>query len=173
MEFIMKKHKNGLLVPEHAHFIEKFSVIKFKNHDRRLRNKPYDILEEVCISGINCLLNVGITLMWNLIIGDSAAHFDNLNAKIGVGSDATAADATQTDLQDINAEWASMDAGYPSVSGQTVTFSGTFADTEAEFHWQECAVRNVTPTLMNRVVSDKGTKVSGEEWVARLAITLS
>jgi len=175
MEFFIKRRKSGLLAIENGHFIEKFTVIKFKTKAKRLENKPYDILENICESKINCLLNVGITEMWNVIIGDSADTFDNVNAEIGIGSDDTAAAAAQTGLLDVAAEWAAMDGAYPSVLNQTATWSGTFIDGEAEYAWKECAVRNgaVAPITMNRVVSDKGIKGAGEEWVARLAITLS
>ena len=175
MHFFFRKRKSGLLAIEHGFFVEKFTVIKYKSREKHLENKPYDILDEICERGINCLVNGGITEMWNLIIGDSADTFAEANAEIGVGNDNTAAAAAQDDLISVTAEWKAMDAGYPSVSNQTITFSGTFPDGDGEFQWYECGVRNgaVAPVLMNRVVSDKGTKAAGEEWVARLQITLS
>ena len=57
--------------------------------------KPYEVLE----GEGNCLLNTGIDEMWDLITGDSANHFNNASAQIGVGDSNTAANATQTDLQ--------------------------------------------------------------------------
>lgn len=175
MNFFIKKRKSGLLAADHGYFIEKFTVIKFKNKARRIEDKPYDILEAICERGINCLLNGGITAMWNLMAGLSADHYSEAAAAIGIGSTATAASAAQTNLLDASAVWKAMDAGYPTVANQTITFSGTFADGQAEFAWQECAVRNgnATPVVMNRVVSSKGTKGAGEEWVARLQITLA
>ena len=175
MNFFIRKRKSGLLAVEHGYFVEKWSVIKFKDKEKRIQNRPYDILEAICERGINCLLNGGITEMWNIIIGDSADTYAEANAEIGVGDDDTAAAAAQDDLISVTAEWVAMDAGYPTVAAQTVTFSGTFIDGAGEYDWNECAVRNgaVAPILMNRVVAAKGTKAAGEEWVARLAITLS
>ena len=168
----MKRRKSGLEVLEHAGYIEKFTVIKYKSVDRAYEKKPYDILESICEGGINCLLNAGITLLLNLLIADG----DNFAAaEIGVGDDATAASAAQTDLLDAGAEWAAMEATFPSVADQTVTFQGQFGDGEAEFHWQECAVKQATgvTTVLNRVVADKGTKAAGEVWSAKLQITLT
>lgn len=169
----MKRRKSGLEVLEHAGYIEKFTVIKYKSADRAYEKKPYDIIEDICEGGINCLLNAGITLLLNLLIAGSSDDF--AAAEIGVGDDNTAAAAAQTALQDAGAEWAAMEATFPSVSGQTVTFQGQFADGEAEFHWQECAVKQATgaTTLLNRVVADKGTKAAGEVWSAKLQITVS
>lgn len=175
MEFFLRRRKSGLVSAEHGYFIEKFTVIKYKDREKHLENKPYDILEAICERGINCLLDAGITQMWNLIIEAEADGFGNADAEIGIGSTATAAVHTQSNLLDGSAEWKAMDGGYPTVVGPIATWSGTFEDGAAEYHWQECAVRNgaVSPIVMNRVVSDKGTKSAGEEWVARLAITLS
>ena len=154
---------------------EKLTIEKYKSHADRLANKPYEVVEEVCIGGINCLLNAGITEIWNLVINASTYHPDNTNAQLGVGDSDTAADAAQTDLQAaVNKDYNAMDASYPIVADQTVTFSATFGSAEANFAWNECAVRyGAAGTVFNRIVSAKGTKVDGEEWVARLAITLS
>ena len=158
---------------EHGYFIEKFTAIKYKNAERALEGKPYDILTNVCEMGINCLLNAGITQIWDLLIKTNENHYDA--PQIGVGSTATAADPVQTNLLDAGAEWAVMEATYPSVAGSVITFQGQFADGAAEFHWQECAVRQAgaATIVLNRVVADKGTKAAGEVWSAKLQITLS
>lgn len=153
-------------------FKEIFTVTKYRNDEDYKKGKAYQILIDIYEGKINCMLNAGITELWDLVIGGSAEHLDNSNAQIGVGDDATAADPTQTDLQDAGAEWATMEATFPSISNQKVTFAGSFADGEAEFHWQECAVRyGAAGTVLNRVVADKGTKAAGEVWVAKLEIT--
>jgi hypothetical protein len=174
MEWFMKRRKSGLETIEKAHVIEAYSVIKFRSIEKALEKKPYDILTNVCESGVNCLLNAGITLALNLIIGASAAHFSA--PQIGVGADDDpAAAATQTALNDGSAEWAAMEGGFPAVSGSVVTFQGQFTDGQAQFHWLECAVKQATgaTTLLNRVCADKGTKAAGEVWSAKLAITLT
>lgn len=173
MEWFIKRRKNGLETIEKAHVVETYSVIKFKNIEKALEKKPYDILTNICESGINCLLNAGITQVWRLLI---AANADNFSAaQIGVGSTATAASAAQTNLLDGSADWTTMENSYPSVSGSIVTFQGQFGDGHAEFNWKECAVRQAGAgtTVLNRVVSDKGTKTAGEVWSAKLQITLT
>ena len=150
---------------------EILTITKYKSEEDYRKGKHYEEIVEEFDAG-NCLLNAGMTLMWQLITGDSVLHFDNSNAELGVGSDNTAADPTQTDLL-ADGTWKAMEATYPQVANHTITFQSEFGSAEANFHWQECGVRNVTPTLMNRVVADKGTKVSGEVWTAKLQITLS
>lgn len=173
MEFYLKKRKSSLMAAENGYFVEKFTVIKFKDIYKASDNKPYDILENICENKINCLLNAGITQVWNLLIKSNEDHFDA--AQIGVGNSSTAAAATQTDLQGASKDWHAMEVSYPSVSNQTITFQGQFGDGHAEFNWLECAVRQAGngTTLLNRVVSDKGTKAAGEVWSAKLQITLS
>jgi len=174
MEFIIERRKSGLEVIEKASYIETYSVIKYRNIKKALDKKPYDILKSVCEKGVNCLLDAGITLLWNLVIGASAAHFSA--AEIGVGADDTpGALHTQTALEDAGAEWAAMEGGFPAVADQTVTFQGQFGDGDAEFHWLECAVKQATgaTTLLNRICADKGTKAAGEVWSAKLEITLA
>ena len=174
MEWFSKRRKSGLEVIERGHVVETYSVIKYKDGDKAYWNKPYDILTNECVSGVNCLLNAGITLLLNLLIGNSADNFSA--AEIGVGADDDpVASAAQTALNDAGAEWAAMEATFPSVSGSVVTFQGQFADGAAEFNWLECAVKQATgaTTLLNRVCADKGTKAAGEVWSAKLQITLT
>ncbi len=205
-----------------------WTVVKYRNDEDYKKNKPYQILVEVC----NSLLNAGITRFFELITGASALHYDNTNAQIGVGSNAgpswqastayslgdvvepttpdgnvyecttagtsggtepswvtgegntttdntvvwtchtKTANAAQDDLIGNDKSWSAMDATFPQVSGQKMTFQGDFGSAEANHDWKECAVRyGTTGVVMNRVVADKGTKSSGEIWVAKLEIT--
>lgn len=150
---------------------EKLTVTKYKNEQDRKDNKPYEVVEEVCEKG-NCALNAGMTLMWQIIAGLSVATYASDNAELGIGSDNTAADPTQTDLL-ADGTWKAMEADYPSVTNQTITFRAEFGINDANFHWWEYGVRNANNVLMNRIVSDKGTKLVGEVWLAELSITLS
>lgn len=154
-------------------FTETYTVIKYKNAYMALKMKPYDILTNVCDRGINCLLDAGITQIWNLLIAANANNFSA--AQIGVGDSDTAAVHTQTNLQGSNTDWHAMEANYPAVADQTITFQGQFGDGHAEWNWLECAVRQAGngTTVLNRVVSDKGTKAAGEVWSAKEQITLS
>jgi len=122
----------------------------------------------------NILLNEGITEIWNLVIGASANHFDNSNAQIGVGDSTTAEDATQTDLLGTNTAYVGMDAGYPQVSGNKVSFRATFDGNTGNFDWNEFTVKHGTSGInLNRKVEAKGTKASGETWTVTVEITLS
>ena len=82
--------------------------------------KPYEVVE----GEGNCLLNIGIDEMWDLIVGDSANHFNNASAQIGVGDSSTAADATQTDLQAAtNKTYKAMESGGTWTLEVTITLS--------------------------------------------------
>jgi len=149
----------------------RWKIEKFLNDEDVLNNKPYEIDEW---DG-NVLLNEGITAMLTLIIGGAETSFANANAELGVGNSSTAANSTQTDLLGGSTEWNAMDASYPQVSGQIVTFRSTFGSTEANFAWEEFSVRNgsVANKNLNRKVTSKGTKASGETWILTLTIELS
>jgi len=135
--------------------------------------KPYEVRE---IDG-NCLLNSGIDEMWDLITGvvSGATHiFDNAAATIGVGDSATAAAATQTDLQAAtNKTYKGMESGYPTSTTQKVTLKSSFGSGDANYAWQEWVVKQATSTnCLNRKVESLGTKSSGT-WTLEVTITLS
>jgi hypothetical protein len=135
--------------------------------------KPYEVRE---IDG-NCLLNSGIDEMWDLITGvvSGATHiFDNAAATIGVGDSATAAAATQTDLQAAtNKTYKGMESGYPTSTTQKVTLKSSFGSGDANYAWQEWVVKQATSTIcLNRKVESLGTKSSGT-WTLEVTITLS
>ena len=159
---------------EKGKFVEVLTITKYKNQEDRDKNKSYEKIVEKCENG-KCLLNAGITKMWNLIIGADEAEYDNATSEIGIGDSNTAADPTQTDLQaETNKTWKAMAATYPQVSNQKVTFQAEFGSDDANYDWEECAVRQTgANVLMNRIVASKGTKTSGEVWTAKLEITLS
>lgn len=131
---------------------------------------PYEVIEGVG----NCLLNTGIDEMWDLIVGDSANHFNNTGAQIGVGDSNTAAAATQTDLQAAtNKTYKGMDSGYPTSTTQKATFKASFGASEANYTWNEWVVRQSTSVkCLNRRVDSMGTK-SGGTWTLEVSITLS
>lgn len=132
--------------------------------------EPYEIRE----GEGNCLLNTGIDEMWDLIAGDSANHFNNAGAQIGVGDSSTAADPSQTDLQaSTNKAYKGMESGYPTSTSQQATFKVSFGDTEANFAWNEWVVKQATSgKCLNRKVASLGTKSSGT-WTLEVNITLS
>jgi hypothetical protein len=132
--------------------------------------KPYEVIE----GEGNCLLNVGIDEMWDLIVGDSANHFNNASAQIGVGDSSTAANATQTDLQAAtNKTYKGMETGYPTSTSQKATFKASFGTSEANYAWNEWVVKQSTSgKCLNRKVESLGTKSTGT-WTLEVSITLS
>jgi len=166
----LDKPRIGAYIPrkEKAKWRAKWRILKFaedwRKHAATLQEalakgiKPIEVLE---FEG-NVLLNEGINEIWQLVIGGSANHFDNANSQIGVGDGTTAEDASQTDLVGTNTAYKGMDSGYPSVSGQTVTFQATFGDAEANFAWEEITVRHASTLInLNRKQQSMGTKASG------------
>jgi len=148
-------------------------VEKYKDNEAYQAGKAYEVIERPG----NLLLNEGITEMLNLLIGATATAFNNANAKIGVGNSATAAATTQTGLQGTSKLYKAMDAGYPSVSAQTVTWRATYGADEAAFAWNEFTVANgaddAAKNLNRKVDVTIGTKGSSPTWVISLAVTIS
>jgi len=124
----------------------------------------------------NVALNEGLQQLIDVIGGiSSPTLWDNSNARVGVGNSSTAADPTDTGLIGGSTAFAAMDGGYPQRSAQTASWKGTFGDGTAEFAWEEFTVDNgaVGGISLNRYVTSKGTKGSGETWVLTVEITFS
>jgi hypothetical protein len=68
-----------------------------------------------------------------------------------------------------------MDATYPQVAANVLTFRSTFGTSEAHFAWQEWGVFNASTggTMMNRKVESLGTKTSSQSWQITVTITLA
>jgi hypothetical protein len=132
--------------------------------------QPYEVIK----GEGNCLLNSGIDEIWDLVCGDSANHFNNAGAQIGVGDSNTAANATQTDLQAAtNKTYKGMDSGYPTSTSQKATFKASFGANDANYTWNEWVVKQATSgKCLNRKVESLGTK-SGGTWTMEVNITLS
>ena len=144
-----------------------------KAADRKAGFPPDEVVEKKD----NLLLNAGIEALLNLLVGNSVTDFGPGNAYIGVGDSTTAATASQTGLQaSSNKDYQGMESGYPSVTGQTVTFRSIWASAEGNFDWNEWTVANGSSdsaTNLNRKVAALGTKASGSEWTLTVAITVS
>lgn len=142
--------------------------------DRKAGLPPDEVVEKKD----NLLLNAGIEVLLNLLTAEgSPTAFSSGNAYIGVGDSTTGAAAGQTGLQaSSNKDYQSMESGYPSVAGQTVTFRSIWASAEGNFAWNEWTVANGSSdsaTNLNRKVAALGTKASGSEWTLTVAITVS
>lgn len=134
--------------------------------------QPY---EERVIEG-NLLVNNGIQIMEDALIGVGITAFSNANARIGVGDSTTAAAATQTDLQAAtNKLRKAMDATFPSRAAQTLSFKSSFTAAEANFAWQEWGVFNAASgatSMLNRKVESLGTKTTGT-WTLQADISIT
>jgi hypothetical protein len=138
----------------------------------------------------NLLLNGGINILWNVITGVGIS-FNNAHSRLGVGTDNTAANATQTQLNPTipgSVYFQSLDATYPQINAQTIIYQATYDGSIANFTWQEFGVDNDifdgtgssiisylagSIGLLNRLVIDQGTKTIGQTWVLVLSIQLS
>lgn len=128
----------------------------------------------------NLLLIGGVSLLWELAIGNRAAgaleYLNNANARLGVGTSATAEVDTNTTLT--SGVFKAMDATYPlhtdstGTSGsKTITFRGTFGTSDANQAWNEWGIDNGT-RLVNRKVAANGTKASGQTWQFTITIAI-
>lgn len=129
--------------------------------------------ETVEIAG-NLALNEGITEVWKLVGGITATAYSNANARIGVGTSTTAEAATQTGVITA-AVYKAMNASYPSVSAQTITFQSDFGTADANQAWAEWEVDNGATALksLNRKVQALGTKPSTQTWTMSASLTLA
>jgi hypothetical protein len=133
--------------------------------------------DDVVSAKDNLLLNDGINLMLDLLIGAGGTAFTNGNSFIGVGDSTAAAAATQDALQaSSNKSFKGMESGYPSVTAQTVTFRSIWASGDGNFAWNEWTISNSNSdagTNLNRKVASLGTKASGSSWTLTVTITVS
>ncbi len=109
--------------------------------------------------------------------GQALTWYNNANAALGVGDSTTVFSAAHTDLQAAtNKLRKGMDATFPSVATNVITFKSSFATGEANYVWNEVGVFNsataATGTMLARVVTSLGTKVSGV-WVLTHQLTLT
>lgn len=125
--------------------------------------KPFETVE----SKHQCLLNEGITNLINLICGlGSPTAWNNANARIGVGNDATVPAPTQTGLLGVSKLYKAMNTGYPQISGQQSIFQSDFIDGEAQWAWLEEAIDNGAVAALDlcRQNTSLGTKPAGQTW---------
>lgn len=134
----------------------------------------------------NLLVNAGINRMEALLLNAGATQaYDATHTAIGVGDTATAAAATDVDL---NAAVAAAnryiqvaDATYPSAAAQVVTIQSTFATGNANFVWNEWGVGQnttsgavaITAPMLNHKVTNLGTKTSAAAWALKITIQIS
>jgi hypothetical protein len=159
-------------------FLITWKLEKFKAmNSREILEKniqPYEVIE----TPPDLLLNEGITMMlYHLCaIGSSGLKWDNTNARIGIGNDATAPSVTDTDLIGASKTYKAQNASYPQASGtDKVLFQSDFINGEAEYAWNEEVVDNgaVDGDTLCRNNTSLGTKPAGQTWRVTCTITLS
>lgn len=111
------------------------------------------------------------------VTSGSQTAYSNANSSLGVGDSSTAFAASQTDLvAATNKLRKAMDATYPQLATNVITFRSTFATGDANWVWNEWAVFNTTAasggTMMCRKVEALGTKTSAQTWQLTATITL-
>ena len=133
--------------------------------------------DDVVSAKDNLLLDDGINLMLDLLIGAGGTAYTNGNSFIGVGDSSSAAAAAQTGLQaSSNKSYKAMESGYPSVTDQTVTWRSIWASGDGNFAWNEWTIANGnsnSATNLNRKVASLGTKAAGSSWTLTVTITVS
>jgi len=159
----------SIAIQEHAKWQPKWKIEKYDG------NMNLYAVEE--IEG-NLLLTEGIGEFMKAACGIAGATaFNNANAYIGVGDGTTAASATQTGLVGPNKTYKPMDATYPQVSGQTVTFRATYGPNDGNHNWREFTVANgnsdSAKNLNRKVESALRTKVNPDTWIVQLQISIS
>lgn len=123
------------------------------------------------------LTTAGLTAIPTEIIG-SGTPFNAANAYLGVGDSSTAFDPSQTDLQAAtNKLRLPMDSGFPTSSGNQMTFQATFGPADANFAWNEWGVFNglTAGTMLVRKVQTigSGPKTSGATWTLTVVVTVA
>lgn len=124
----------------------------------------------------NVLANVGINELWTLVCAATGIRFDNTNAYLAVGTGVGAAAAADVEGTFTNIVAVGMEVGYPTYGTlQKATWRSVFAAGVANQAWQEFGVMNAETgeQLLNRLVSDQGTKTVGQVWQLSFTITLS
>lgn len=167
---------------EHLNWNIRWRILKFNNLDADEINAD-SVPDEVAEFDGNGLLNSGIGVLINRLINDAPdvnnAAFSSANARIKVGNGNAAFSAAHTDLQGGTTATAAMDATFPSVAAQTITWQASFGAGAANFAWEEIGVQNgagaingTTVKMLNRRVGSLGTKVTGT-WVVQATVTIS
>jgi hypothetical protein len=126
----------------------------------------------------NIFVNVGLVDVWDLVTNQGGkTPFSNANAFLGVGDSNAAPAVGQTDLQAaVNKKRNAMNGGFPNAPVNGLEqWQATFASADANFSWQEFALFNAGAAgdMLNRSVSNQGTKVSGQSWQLTYNFTLS
>lgn len=122
------------------------------------------------------MTNAYRNMVASISTGGAVVAFNNANSNIGVGDSITAFAATDTDLiAATNKLRKAMEATYPTLATNVITFRSLFGTAEANFAWAEWGVFNAATagTMMSRKVEALGTKTSAQSWQITATITIN
>jgi hypothetical protein len=124
------------------------------------------------------LTNTGIDEMASLAVGGAGTPFNSTNARIAIGSGATAFAKTQTTLVTELASGRKLATvtGPTGTSGaKTVQLVAAFNNGEAEGVWAEWGVFNAgaAGVMLCRATSTMGTKAAGQVWTVTATLTFA
>ncbi|MCJ7559177.1 hypothetical protein MUO79_00985 [Candidatus Bathyarchaeota archaeon] len=158
-------------VKENGKAIMQWTVEKFVAKDSKEIEekgiKPYEVVKG---APHNCILHEAWIAIFYLIaaVGSAKNAWNNANARIGVGNDATAPADTQTDLIGASKTYKAMNATYPQQSGDhDLVFQSDFVTEEAEYAWLEETIVNAATGAgdnLCRQNTSLGTKPVGQTW---------
>lgn len=150
-----------------------FHVEKFEDDRAALAGRPYHVSRPFH----NIFVNTGLAEVWKLITAQGGTAFSNANAYLGVGDSNAAPAVGQTDLQAaVNKLRVAMNVGYPNAPVNGLEqWQSDFTGGQANFSWQEFAVFNAAAAgvMMDRAISNQGTKTAGQTWRLTFSFTLS
>ena len=132
---------------------------------------PYDVEEFK-----NVFLNTGINEIWNIVaavVTGTTHTFAAANTTLGVGENATAAAAGDTDLKGATKTYKTASSVIVGTSQQMV-IAATFTTSDANYVWQEVVTKHGTSAIsINRGVLALGTKTSAASWTLTAMLTIA
>ncbi len=161
-----------------------WNIKRYASKEDKLAGRVYSLDEAMKLFGApqfskingNLLVNEGINELFTILCSSGGTKFDNADAVLITGTGTGAAAATDTEATFTNGVKVGMMSGYPTYgTDQKATWKSEFDGNTANQAWQEFGVLNAASSgkLLNRKVSDQGTKSSGQIWDLSLEISLS
>lgn len=170
--------------------------LELENESRRILATQYGIKPFHEAESYNALTAIGIGLLLDFLSGtvpntatsgQTAAYHGGAtpNAALGVGDSATANDAatppTVSNLLGTSTPGdrirKTCNTTFPSRANNVLTFQSTFATTEANFVWNEWGIFNTVTDaqgfMLNRAVTNLGTKTSASSWQLTATLTIT
>lgn len=165
-EAITQAREAGAFVLEGRARVEKYEVV-----DGVVAAEPYEVLD----SEPNLFLTEGVTNLWELATGQGGTTWADGNARLAVGSDLTPATVGETTLRAETGRVLVDPTGGVVISGNAVTYTGTFGTGAANSVWGEVGVTTAGTggIFLNRLVQNFGEKTSSAQWILQLTLSIS